>query len=414
MLIIVLVSLLIVSAFFSGSETALMALNRYRLRHLVKKQHRAALRINQLLHRTDRVLGMILIGNTFANIFASSISTILAVHYWGDYGILITSIGLTLIVLIIAEIIPKTMAALYSQPIAFACSLPLSILMKIFYPLVWLANGLANGLLSIVGIKVKINRSDSLNAEELRTVVSEASGRIDPRHQAMLLRILDMEKVTVNDVMIPRNEMPGINLEDDWPTILEVLNNTEHLQMPIYRDSVDNIEGMLSLSALARLLLNNQLSKEKLIQIAEEIYYIPEETPLHIQLLNFKEEQRYVALVVDEYGDIQGMVTLEDIMEEIVGEFTPDKNGLVPDVRTLRDGSYLVKGSANIRELNRTMDWDFPIDGPKTLSGLVIEYLESIPPLGICLKLKEYPIEVVSIAENKIETLRIFPKINKA
>lgn len=411
MLSIALVGLLIVSAFFSSSETALMALNRYRLRHLAKKQHGAALRVSQLLRRTDRLLGMILIGNTFANIVASSVATVLAVRYWGDYGVFIASLGLTLMVLIFAEIMPKTIAALHPQTIAFAVSWPLTFCMKVFYPVIWLANGLANSLLLLLGIRVRGHKSDSLNTEELRTVVTEASGRIHPQHQAMLLRILDMEKVTVDDVMIPRNEIVGVNLEDEWPIIMATLNSCQHLQMPIYRDSVDNVEGMLSLRAVTQWLAKKDLSKETLKKVAQEVYYIPEGTPLHTQLLNFRKEQRHVALVVDEYGDIQGMVTMEDIMEEIVGEFTSEESGVLADIRALRDGSYLVEGSVNIREMNRTMEWAFPTEGPKTLSGLVIEHLEAIPSLGTCLKLNGYPVEVVSIAENKIKTLRIFPKL---
>ncbi len=413
MLGFLLIGLLMVSAFFSASETALMALNRYRLRHLAKKQHCAAMRVNHLLRRTDRLLGMILIGNTFANIVASSVATILAVHYWGDYGVFIASLGLTLIVLIFAEIMPKTIAALHSQLIAFAVSLPLSICMKVFYPMIWLANGLANSLLALVGIKIRGHKSDSLNTEELRTVVAEASGRIHPQHQDMLLRILDMEKVTVDDVMIPRNEIVGVNLEDDWSTIMNILNHCKHLQVPIYRDSVDNVEGMLPLRAVTQLLAKNNLSKDTLVKIAQEVYYIPESTPLHTQLLNFRKEQRRVALVVDEYGDIQGMVTLEDIMEEVMGEFTSQESSILADMRALRDGSYLVEGSANIREMNRTMEWAFPTEGPKTLSGLVIEHLEAIPSLGTCLKLNGYPVEVVAIADNKIKTLRIFPQLRQ-
>jgi len=387
-----------------------MSLNRYRLRHLAEKDHRTAVCVQRLLERPDRLLGVILIGNTFANIFASAIATVIAVRMFGDIGIAIGTLLLTFIILIFAEMAPKTLAALYPQRVAFFAAWPLFILLKVISPLVVLIGAVANGILRLFGIKLTKRRTENLTGEELRVVVREAGSLIPVEHKDMLMSILDLEKVTVDDIMVPRNEIHGIDLEEPWEDILEDLKNSQHTRLPIFKDSIDNVVGMLHMRSVMNLLAEEKLAPESLEYIREDCYFVPESTPLHTQLLNFKKAKCRTGLVVDEYGDIQGLVTLEDILEEIVGEFTTDMAALSKDVYPQKDGSFVVDGSAMIRELNRTFKWDLPAEGPKTLSGLIIEYLEYIPPVGTSLKILDYPIEIIQVKDNKIKTAKIFPK----
>lgn len=408
-LILGLVALILMSAFFSGSETGLMSLNRYRLRHLVGAGDKKAKRVNKLLERPDRLLGMILIGNTFANIMASSLATILFVKVLGDLGVFIATILLTFIILIFAEIAPKTVAALFPQKIAFLVSVPLTLLQKILYPVIWLINGIVNSFLKLFGIKVAKTSVDRLSLEELRTVVLESSGRISPLHQDMLIRILEMEEVTVDDVMIQRSDIIGIDLDASWDEILIALTSCEHTKLPLYHDDIDNVAGILHVRDALKLLGQGQLSKESLVALAREVYYVPEGTPLHIQLLNFRKEKRRSALVVDEYGDILGLVTIEDIIEEIVGELTTEIPSVWNSIKSLPDNSYEVDGSVSIRELNRSLNWDLPVDGPKTLGGLIIEHYESIPTAGICMRIHGYPLEILQVDNNLVKTVKVMP-----
>ena len=403
--------LIVLSAFFSGSETGMMASNRYRLRHLAKQNHRGARRVSKLLERTDRLLGVILIGNTFANIFAASIATIIAVHFFAELGVVIATVLLTLIILIFAEVMPKTVAAIYPEKIAFFVSPVLKLLLKIFYPIVWLVNFIANGFLRLLRINVKKRGIDPISREELRTLVHEAGSKISSKHQNMLLSILDLEKMTVDDVMIPRNEIVGIDLDDDWNDIMRLLSQSEYNNLPVYNQSIDQVRGMLHVRKALHLSSKNKLNKHSLIHAIQPAYFIPEETPLHTQLLSFQKEKRRSGLVVDEYGDIIGLVTLEDILEEIVGEFTTNVADEVKHILKLTDGSFQIDGSVNIRDLNRTTGWNFPTDGPKTLSGLIIEYLEMIPNPGTSLKIAGYPLEVTRIKGNRVKTVRVMPQL---
>lgn len=406
---LLLVLLLLTSAFFSASETAIMAVNRYRIRHLAREGNKAAIRVHQLLQRPDRFLGVVLIGNTFANILASAIATVLAVHYFGDLGILLSTLALTLVVLIFAEIAPKTVAAARSQWLALKVSLPIKWLLKILYPIIWLANTFVNGLLRSLGVRSDGSSSDRLNMEELRSVVMESSGHISSHHQDMLLRIIEMEQICVDDIMVPRNEIYGIDLEDEWDSILHQLANSRHTQIPLYRDDIDNVIGIAHLRDALKLLGHNELTKESLEHLAKDVYFIPDSTPLHIQLLNFRREQRRLALVVDEYGDLQGLVTLEDILEEVVGEFAAEEPSVSKLVQMHQDGSYLIDGSVSLRELNRHLKWHFPVDGPRTLSGLVIEHFEEIPPAQVCMRIAGYGIEIINTQDNMVKSLRVLP-----
>lgn len=398
--------LLLLSAFFSGSETALMSLNRYRLRHKAREGHRGARVAEKLLKRPDRVIGLILLGNNLVNIFAASLVAIVAMDIGGQPAVAIGSLIMTLVILIFAEAAPKTLAALHPERIAFPAALIYFVLLKITYPLVWLTNVCANGVLRLFGVRSSDTELQALTREELRTVVFEAGSRISPRYRTMLLSILDLEQVTVDDVMVPHNEIIGIDLDDDVEEIEQIIAGSSHTLLPVYRDSIDQVIGVLHLRHLANL-VKTELSKATLQRLLDEPYFVPEGTPLSKQLVQFQRRRERIALVVDEYGDIQGIVTLEDILEEIVGEFTTDPAGDGEDVVHEGANSFLVDAAANIRELNRSQDWDLPTDGPKTLNGLIVEQLETIPAPNTCLEVNGYQIEIVETDDNRIRTVRV-------
>lgn len=406
-LVIALLALIMISGFFSGSEIGMMALNRYRLRHLVKKQNKRAIRVNRLIQHPDKLLGVILIGNTFANILASALATILAVKLFGDIGVAIATILLTLIILIFAEMAPKTLSALYPERIAFVVAWPLSILQYLMSPLVWLTNFAAKQFLRLCGVNLKKMDSEHLSGDELRTVVLESGNLIPERHKQMLLGILDLEKVTIDDIMVPRNEIVGIDLNESLSEIIKQINHSQHTRLPLYTENINDVHGMIHLRSTLRLLESDDLTKEALLDLAEAIYFIPEAIPLYQQLIYFQKAKCRSALVVDEYGDVQGLVTLEDILEEVVGEFTTDMASVSKDIMQQTDGSVVVDGSTTIRELNRAMKWKLPSKGPKTLNGIIVEYLEFIPPAGTCLKINNYVIEILQVKDNAIKTVRI-------
>ncbi|MCG8432635.1 MAG: HlyC/CorC family transporter [Gammaproteobacteria bacterium] len=404
-----LVVLLLLSTFFSGTETALMTLNRYRLRHLAKAGSYAAKLAEVLLRRPDRLLGVILLCNNLVNLTAASLATIIAYRVGGELGVALAPFILTFPVLIFSEVTPKTLAALYPEKVGLPATYIYRFLLFITYPFVFVVNLFANGLLRIFGIKATEVSASSLSREELRTVVMEAGRLIPQSHREMLLSILDLEKATVEDVMVPRSEIVGIDLEDDWATSLDLLKHSQHTRLLVYRDGIENVVGIIHLRKLLNHASADDLTQENFISAIQEPYYIPEGTPLHTQLLNFRVAKSRIGLVVDEYGDLQGLVTMEDILEEIVGEFTTDPATAHPEIVAEPKGSFLVNGTANIRTLNRTMNWDLPTDGPKTLNGLILEYLETIPQPGTGLKLADYPIEIVHTSENAVKTARIHP-----
>ena len=403
-----LIFLLLCSAFFSSSETGILSLNRYRLKHLAKEGHRGAKRVSALLSRPDRLLGTILIGNNFVNILASSIATVLALQLWGEAGIAIATIGLTLALLVFGEITPKTLAALRPEAVAYPFSLPLLLLLKLFYPLVILLGWISNGLLRLMGVDPTSKSSDSLTTEELRSVVRESGHELPKNRQNMLLGILDLERVTVDDIMIPRNEVTGINLDDDLDSIINQLTNTTHTRLPLFRTNINQIEGIVHMRQIARLLTHNQLSKDALLAACNEPYFVPEGTPLSTQLINFQKQKRRIGIVVDEYGDVIGIVTLEDILEEIVGDFSNQDTLRSPDIHPQEDGTQVIDGAAYIREINKALDWHLPSDGPKTLNGLITEALESIPDSAVCLKIGPYRLEILQAAENRVKSVRIW------
>ena len=402
----ILVLLIFCSAFFSSSETGMMSLNRYRLRHLVKSGHRGARRANSLLERPDRLIGLILIGNNFVNILASAIATVIAVRLWGDAGIAIATAGLTLVILIFAEVSPKTLAALHPEKIAFPASYLLKPLLKLAYPLVWVINGITNGFLRLFGINVNEVGHEHLSTEELRTIVHEAGSLLPHRNQSMLLGVLELNEVTVNDIMIPRNEVEGIDLDLEMEQILELLSKTRHTRLPVYRADINNIVGILHMRNLAQLIQQGNVTKPAIMQVVHEAYFVPESTPLQTQLLNFQRQSRRIGVVVDEYGDIEGIVTLEDILEEIVGGLSNDDDEMNQDIHPQDDGSFFIDGSAYIREINKSLHWNLPTDGPKTLNGLITEILESIPDANVCLEVGGYRMETLHICDNLVKTVR--------
>ena len=405
-----LVLLLLLSAFFSGSETALMSLNRYRLRHKARSGHRGARLAENLLERPDRLIGLILLGNNLVNFSAASLVAIISFKLGGQPAVALGTLVLTLVVLIFAEAAPKTLAALHPEKIAYPVAYIYYPLLKAVYPIVWLTNVASNGVLFLLGVRKDDADGYALSREELRTLVYEAGARISTRYRKMLVSILDLEQVTVDDVMVPHNEVVGIDLDDEIDDIITIIQNSEHTRLPVYRDNIDNVVGLLHLRRLANTINSDGFSKSMIEKLLTEPYFVPEGTPLRTQLVQFQKGRRRLALIVDEYGDIHGIVTLEDILEEIVGEFTTDPAAGDDDIIKERDDCYLIDGTANIREINRIMNWNLPTDGPKTLNGLVLECLETIPATGTGLKVAGYPMEIVETNNNRVKTARIFSR----
>ena len=393
----------------------MMSINRYRLKHLGNEGNKGALRVQKLLERPDRLIGLILIGNNLVNIAASAVATVLGLRLYGDMGIAIATVVLTLVILIFSEVTPKTVAALYPEKVSFPASFLLLPMLKVLYPLVFLVNGITNFILKLLRISTDDSGSSSLSREELRTVVHEAGAMIPKKHQDMLVGILDLEKVTAEDIMVPRSEIVAIDITREWKDIQKQLINSQHTRVLLYRDSIDDAVGFVHVRDALRLLSKDEFTKASLLRAVREIYFTPESTPLHTLMYKFQAVKERIGLVVDEYGDIQGLVTLEDILEEIIGDFT---TSMVPDhskeADTQQDGSVLVDGSANVRELNKEMDWQFPTEGPKTLNGIILEYLEDIPEANISLRLAGYPVEIIEMKDNVVKTVRIMPQLYSA
>jgi Mg2+/Co2+ transporter CorB len=411
LLFAVLIALLFCSAFFSGSETALMALNRYRLRHLAQQGHPGARRAQYLLSRPDRLIGLILLGNNFVNILITQLATLIGYRLYGNLGIAIAGGVLTLVILILAEVAPKTLAALHSERVAYPSAFVYVPLLTVLQPVVWTVNLLANSVLRLFRVPEAAAGSQALSREELRTVVREAGSLIPRRHQHMLISILDLEKATVEDIMVPRNEIVGIDLEDEWDDIVQQIIRSSYTRVPVFRSSIDNVEGFLHLRNVLPLIHDEDFQREDLEGVLREASFIPEGTPLNRQLLNFQRERRRMGLVVDEYGEIMGLVTLEDLLEEIVGEFTNDPSDFAQDVTPQQDGSYLVDGGTHIRDLNRVFGMHLRSDGPRTVNGLVLEHMEAIPEPGTTLLIDGYPVEIVQSKNNAVKTVRIKPRL---
>jgi Mg2+/Co2+ transporter CorB len=406
LLFAILAALILLSGFFSSSETGMMSLNRYRLRHLRSQNHPGARRASEMLERPDRLIGLILIGNNLVNIGASAIATVIAIRLYGDAGIVIATLVLTLVILIFAEITPKTIAALHPERVAFPASVVLLPLMKLLYPVVLTVNTVTNGLLRLLGVDPHKGSDEQVSTEELRTIVTEAGALIPQRHRGMLVNILDLEEVSVDDIMVPRNEVYGIDLDDDDDEILNCIQSSAHTLLPVWRDDINNVVGVFHLRNSGRVLHAGRLDRTALAEEMDKPYFIPESTPLHTQLLNFQKQKRRLGIVVDEYGDVMGLVALADILEEIVGEFTSNLSDADDEIFPQRDGSYLISGNSSVRDINRNLNWELPTDGPKTLSGLVLEYLESFPDGSVGLAVGSYRLEILELGGNVVRTVR--------
>jgi Mg2+/Co2+ transporter CorB len=408
-LIAVVLLMIVVSAFFASTETALMSLNRYRLRHKVLSGNRSAKLTEHLLAKPDRLIGVILLGNTFANVGTATLTTILALRIYGESGVVAASGVASILMFIFGDLAPKTFGALHPERLALASAWVYVVLDKLLYPVVWCANLAANSLLKLLGVSPQQVTTHSLSRDELRTVVAEAGGVIPQDHQRMLTSILDLEKISVEDIMIPRNDIAAINAGDDWDDMLEQLRSSVHTRLPVYEDTLDNVIGILHLKSVAQHLAHGELTKDELVALARtrEPFFVPAGTSLNTQLLNFQRNRRRIAIVVNEYGDVQGLVTLEDLLEEIVGEFTTDPSTLHREIHQDASGSFVVSGSINVRTLNRTLGWVLPTDGPRTLNGLIFEHLESIPEPGTSLKLGPYKVEILQMADNVVKMARL-------
>ncbi|WP_024296620.1 HlyC/CorC family transporter [Methylomicrobium lacus] len=396
--------MLVLSSFFSGSETALMMLNRYRLKHLVKLKHAGAVKAHTLLQRPDRLISLILLGNVFVNIAASSIATVIAIRLYGEDESVITiaAVLLTLVVLIFSEVTPKTLAAVKPEMLAFPAAWIYVPLLKAAYPLVLSINLIANLLLRMVGVRVHKHNHETLNKDELRSIVAEAESLLPTRYQKMLLGILDLESATVEDIMTPRNDIYGIDLELPTEDIINQIKNSPHTRLPVYKKSIDRVVGFLHLRNVLIKVNQENFDKTQLMNALTKPAFIPESTPIHEQIQHFKIEKLRIGLVVDEYGDVQGLVTLDDLLQEIVG-------GLVVDeviFRKQTDGSYLVDAGITVRELNRLMQWELPTEGPKTLNGLIIEFMETIPEEGTGIKLHGYPLEIIKRDQSSVKLVK--------
>lgn len=404
-----LIFLVFLSAFFSAAEISLVTLNRYRLRHQVESGHRGARIAAKLLERPDRLIGVILLGSNSINALFSALTTVTVIRVWGEKesAIGIATIIITLVVLILTDLAPKTLAALRPERIAYPSAFVLRPLLKFSYPVVWIINGIANGLLRLLGVRIQAGVAERLSAEELKTLVMEAGVLMPETHQDMLLAILELEKVTVDDVMVPRGEIEGIDLDADWDEIASKLGTSRYTRLPVYRGSFDNVVGLVHLRKVMRLMHTGDFSRETFMPLIIDPYFIPQGTPLSTALLNFRASKRRIALVVNEYGDILGLVTIEEILEEIVGDFTTPGMSLAEEIRPQADGSFLVHGSVTLRDLNRRLDWDLPTTGPKTLNGLITEYLETLPETGTSLMLNDYQVDVVRTRGTSVQLARI-------
>ena len=408
-LILSFLALIAASAYFSSSETGMMSLNKYRMNHLRRGQHAGATRASKLLEKPDKLIGVILIGNNFVNFLAASIASSITILVLGEPAPFTTAIVLTLVVLIFAEVTPKTIAALYPERIAYPSSIVLSVLLKVLYPIVWVVNFVSNMLVRTLGFHPQADGSDQqLNQEELRTVVHESESKLPKKRQGMLLNILDLEKVQVDQIMVPRNEVTGLDIEDAMEEILEQIASAQHARLPVFRRDIDNIVGVLHMRSAGRLIKTENLNKAAIIQETMEPYFIPDSTPLHTQLFNFQSKKLRLAVVVDEFGAVKGIVTLEDILEEIVGEFTTDLADSNRDIFAQEDGSYLIDGGTSIRDINRTLSWQLDSESANILNGMLMEVLQSIPDASVGVKLDGYNAEIVQVKDNVFRTVKMW------
>ena len=386
----------------------MMALNKYRLKHLIKQNNRSAKRAEKLLQRPDRLLGVILIGNNFVNILAAALTTILCLELFGNSGVFIGSVVLTIIILIFAEVTPKTFAAKNAENIALPASGILKILQKILYPLIWIVNFFSNNLLNLLNVKEKDSNED-ITTEELKSVLENSGDLIPKRYQDMLVSILDLDEILIDEIMTPRNEIVGIDLDDSFEKLMQTVSENSEEIVPVYEQNLDNLKGVISFNGIKGFLLKQGNSFDDFMEFVNDVYVALENTSLSNQLFNFQKDNKTSAVVVDEYGNVKGIVSINDILEEIVGELSSNQTREKIDFQEQKDGSFLIDGSVSIREINKKLSWDLPLEGPVTLNGLILEKIETIPESNISINLNNYIIETVLIKENMIK----FAKVSK-
>jgi len=405
--------LIILSGFFSISETSMMSLNRYRLRHLVKTGHRGARLTSQLLARTDKLLGVVLLGNNLINAAAAALVTVIAFRLFGENELALTfaTLAVTFILLVFSEITPKVLGATYPERVAFPASYILAPLLRLVYPLVWFINLFVNALLGLLrlGRQPSAEAAAPLSLEELRTLVLEGGNFLPPKHQKILLNLFDLESITVDDLMTPRSQIETLDLDLPPDELRRQIASCNHTRLPAYRDTMDNIVGVLNVRKVLNLGAE-QINAEGLSELLREPYFVPMGTSLLAQLQNFQEEEERLGLVVDEYGELMGLITLEDILEEIIGEFTTHSPLRTGALVKQEDGSVMAEGSLTLRDLNRKLGASFPLDGPKTLNGLILEHLEDIPEPGTTVKIADHPIEIVQTQDRAVKSARVYPK----
>jgi Mg2+/Co2+ transporter CorB len=410
-LLVTLVVLLFISAFFSISETSMMALNRYRLRHLTKTGHRGARLTSQLLARVDRLLGVVLLGNTLVNAGATTLATVIAIRLFGG-GELVLSLStaaVTFLLLVFSEITPKVIGATRPEMIAFPAGYILAPLLKLAYPVTWFVNLFVRGLLWLMRLQPHSNQAHTLSMEELRTLILEGGNFLPQKHQNILLNLFDLESITVEDAMTPRNQIEAIDIESPSDEIRRQIAISNHTRLPVYRERLDDIIGIVHVRKVLNLSEGEHIDAKTLTEVLREPYFIPMGTPLLTQLQNFQEHQDRMGLVVDEYGELKGLLTLEDILEEIIGEFTTQSPLQTARFRRMEDGSIIVEGGTLLRDMNRKLGYKFPLDGPKTLNGLILEHFQDIPESGTSLKLAGYPLEVLQTQDRVIKSVRLLP-----
>lgn len=386
----------------------MMALNKYRLKHLIKQNSRSAKRAEKLLQRPDRLLGVILIGNNFVNILAAALTTILCLELFGNSGVFIGSVVLTIIILIFAEVTPKTFAAKNAENIALPASGILKILQKILYPLIWIVNFFSNNLLNLLNVKEKDSNED-ITTEELKSVLENSGDLIPKRYQDMLISILDLDEILIDEIMTPRNEIVGIDLDDSFEKLMQTVSENSEEIIPVYEQNLDNLKGVISFNGIKSFLFKQGNSFDDFMEFVNDVYIALENTSLSNQLFNFQKDNKTSAVVVDEYGNVKGLVSINDILEEIVGELSSNQTREKIDFQEQKDGSFLIDGSVSIREINKKLSWDLPLEGPVTLNGLILEKIETIPESNISINLNNYIIETVLIKDNMIK----FAKISK-
>ncbi len=386
----------------------MMALNKYRLKHLIKQNNRSAKRAEKLLQRPDRLLGVILIGNNFVNILAAALTTILCLELFGNSGVFIGSVVLTIIILIFAEVTPKTFAAKNAENIALPASGILKILQKILYPLIWIVNFFSNNLLNLLNVKEKDSNED-ITTEELKSVLENSGDLIPKRYQDMLVSILDLDEILIDEIMTPRNEIVGIDLDDSFEKLMQTVSENSEEIVPVYEQNLDNLKGVISFNGIKGFLLKQGNSFDDFMEFVNDVYVALENTSLSNQLFNFQKDNKTSAVVVDEYGNVKGIVSINDILEEIVGELSSNQTREKIDFQKQKDGSFLIDGSVSIREINKKLSWDLPLEGPVTLNGLILEKIETIPESNISINLNNYIIETVLIKDNMIK----FAKVSK-